>query len=210
MCAANVCRSPTAAKLFTADLPDSLAHELAVESAGVAVEPGSPWCPTAKKWVKRHRGPIDLAGEHSSRWLTADGISGAHLILAADVEVKSVVLRADLEARTKLFTLLEAAMLARGVAAGLGDSHGGLASANVLELEDLPRKRGGPRLSWLVAEMDAARGLVVPVRRGRRAGTMDILDPHSGRRGASHRIALQAVSDAVLSLGASMRDVNSA
>lgn len=219
MCAANVCRSPTAARIFAAHLPEHLSHAVDVESAGVTAQPGSPWCPSARKWVARHRIPVAELSEHDSCRLTPGRISWANLILAADSEVKSAVLRADLRARTRLFTMLEAAALARGVAAALADSRTGRAS-NGLTLQGVPQDLGDPRLAWLVTEMDAARGLVVPSGRGRRSGAMDILDPHSPghgprhrmthaqRHGPSHRKALRALSEAVVSLSASMGEVS--
>ena len=220
VCAANVCRSPTAARIFTAHLPDQLSHGVVAESAGVAAQPGSPWCPSAQKWVARHKVPVAGSSEHRSTQLTPATISCANLILAADSEVKSVVLRADLRARTRLFTLLEAAALARGVAAALADSRDGLVASNGLTLQVIPRSLGDPRLAWLVTEMDAARGLVVPAGRGRRSGAMDILDPHARRdgprhrttharrHGASHRTTLRALWEASVSLSSSMGDVN--
>lgn len=147
--------------------------------------------------------------EHRSRRLTAGRISRAQLVLATDAQVKSTVLRADLQARDKLFTLLEAAILARGVMAALADSRDGRPAANGLKLAELPRRAGDPRLSWLVSEMDAARGLVVPDGRNRNNDTMDIRDPHGGRRSPSHRKALRTLSDAVASLSASMQEVHS-
>ena len=55
-----------------------------------------------------------------------------------------MVLRADLPARTRLFTLLEAAALARGVAAALADSRDGLVASNGLTLQVIPRSLGDP------------------------------------------------------------------
>jgi protein-tyrosine-phosphatase len=211
VCAANVCRSPTAAELFIGNLPENLSRTIIAESAGILAEPGSPWCAQAQRWVRRHQVQTgkSKSSEHRSRRLTVAKIARASLILAADTDVKSGVLRTDLQARGRLFTLIEAATLASGVEQALGDSRSGLASANGLQLEDVPRRLGEPRLEWLVAEMDAARGLVVPPGRSRLWRSVDVPDPHTGRRRSSHRVALRALSGAVTSLNTAMGSVNS-
>lgn len=208
VCAANVCRSPTAAEIFTGSLPQSLSPTIVTESAGINAEPGAPWCPVAQRWVARHGLPTGKPTEHRSRHLTPTKMSRAGLILVADSEVKSAVLRADLRTRRRLFTLLEAAALAGGVESALADARSGHAGGSLLQLEQVPRPLGDRRLEWLVGEMDAARGLVVPVGRKRRASVIDIRDPHVGRRSPSHGAALRAVSGAVVTLTGAMRAVN--
>jgi protein-tyrosine-phosphatase len=196
--------------MFAGNLPDSLTRTITVESAGVDAESGSPMCPVAQKWVVRHGVTTDTTSEHRSRRVTVNRVNRADLILAADSEVKSAVLRSDLRVRGKLFTLLEAATLATGVEKALADSgNGGFGGSDVLQLEEVPRRPGDPRLKWLVAEMDAARGLVVPPA-GRRRGSsnVDVADPHSGRGRPRHRVTLRALSGAVLSVTSAMGAVN--
>lgn len=210
VCAANICRSPTAAQLFTSRLPESLEQVVTAESAGVRVVPGRPWCHDAQKWVKRHRFEVNGSVDHRSRHLSAVDLSGCDVILAADTEIKSAVLRADLRVRSQLFTLLEATTLAAGVQEALADSLGGRLNSDRLRLETLPRPPGIVRMRWLVSEMDAARGLVVPTGRGARAHTTDLLDPHAPGVRSSHRSTLRQLADAVTSLCHSMDLVNRA
>lgn len=210
MCATNVCRSPTAAKILTAHLPDSLTRKVTTESAGMAANPGQPWCKDAQKWVRRHEFEPGKA-THRSRRLTDAMITRADLILAADPEVKSGVLRTSPRARERLFTVLEAATLGGGVHEALAALHEGQLNRNGLHLQTLPRRPGDARLGWLVSEMDAARGLVVPRGNGSRSGVADLPDPHApGARWSTHRNTLRELSGAVDSLSQTMGLVNTA
>lgn len=146
--------------------------------------------------------------EHRSRRLTAAKLTRTDLVLAADTEIKSAVLRLDLVVRPKLFTLVEGAALAAGVQEALVAAIGGRPSRDELELQPFPGEGAENRLHWLVDEMDAARGLVATTasRRGRARG-VDLPDPHSGRVKATHRDMLKTLTEAVSSLSATMSSI---
>jgi protein-tyrosine phosphatase len=207
VCAANICRSPTAARLFTGRLPEPLVGAVATESAGVSAQPGLPWCEEAQSWVARHELEVGDMLEHRSRRLTAAKMTRVDLILAADTDVKSAVLRVDLAARAKLFTLVEGAALAAGVQEALLDSLNCRPNRNELELQPFPSEGAQDRLHWLVEEMDAARGLVVATGWCGRARSVDLPDPHTGRAKATHPDMLKSLTGAVSSLSATMSSV---
>lgn len=208
VCAANICRSPTAARVFIGRLPAGLVGLVSAESVGVSAEPGLPWCEKAQDWVTAHKLEVGDMPEHRSRRLTAAKMTRADLILAADTDVKSAVLRTDLGARARLFTLLEASTLATGVEGALAAaSLDGPPDPSELQLQPLPSGVGEDRLHWLVEEMDAARGLVVASGRGARARGFDLPDPHGGKGSATHRDMLGTLTDAVSSFTATMSTI---
>lgn len=207
VCAANICRSPTASRIFVGQLRAELAGAVVAESAGISAEPGLPWCEEAHSWVVDQDLAVGDMLEHRSRRLTAAKMTRVDLILAADTDIKSAVLRLDLAARSRLFTLVEAAALASGVQAALAAGLGCQPDRVELELEPFPSEGVEDRLHWLVNEMDAARGLVVPTdRRGRACGA-DLPDPHSGRVKATHRDMLKTLTEAVSSLNATWSSI---
>ncbi|MGI9157361.1 MAG: hypothetical protein ACR2FG_12120 [Marmoricola sp.] len=207
VCAANICRSPTAASIFAGQLPANLTRAVTTLSAGTSAEPGKPWCKDARKWAKRHGLQSKDMLEHRSRRLTAAKVTRADLILAADTDVKSAILRMDLGSRAQLFTLMEAAALATGVQEEMAASRDGLPSRIGLQLQPLPHRVGEPRLHWLVGEMDAARGLVV-IGHGSRSRGVDLPDLHGGRARATHRATLKTLVGAVSSLTATMSSIS--
>lgn len=210
VCAANVCRSPTAVRIFIGQCPDDLSRAVVAESAGISAEPGLPWCQVAQDWVRRHHVEVGKVQEHRSRRLTASKTTRAGLILAVDTEVKSAILRTAPRARGRLFTLPEATILAAGVHEALTASLEGRMNRYGLQLEPLPRRTGDVRLEWLVGEMDAARGLVVATGRSSRSGGTELLDPHGARAKSAHRTTLRLLSDTVVSFSRTIDAVNSA
>jgi len=151
VCTANVCRSPLAARLLTAELGPGVD----VVSAGAWALPGAPAC----DWARRF-GPV--AGEHTAVRLEASHVRAASLILGATREHRSAAVGLVPVAQRKAFTLLQAARLAVWL-----EKHGVTAPAG---LE--PRER----LAWWVDELDAARG---DAPRADPADD-DVPDPHDG------------------------------
>jgi protein-tyrosine-phosphatase len=114
------------------------------------------------------------AAEHSSQELTVDLVAWADLILPAARDHRPAILELEPTSRTRTFTLRQAGRIAHWmvdagmVAAGLersawGGGDGAWAERFPLgdprrEVQALPDDPAG-RVSWIVSEMDAARGL---------------------------------------------------
>lgn len=143
VCAANVCRSPFAAFLLAQSLPD-----VDVTSVGVTARTGDRLCEfTRERIVALPEGP-EFADAHAATRIDTDSIEAADLILTASEAERSAVAVLVPSARTRTFTLVEAAHSARSLAS-------------------LPEDGS---LTELAARMHAQRGMVdlPPVRRGSR------------------------------------------
>lgn len=172
VCTANICRSPAAAALLSRELAD---RPVAVHSAGVAAQAGQPACDLSSalvgEFVAREYGgttdselsvvesstdgPADRGvtplGRHRSRLVDAEMLSDAGLILALDRSHRAELARVDPASRARTFTLRQAA--------GLSDVVSGYTAAGQMP-PGAPAVPEDPaaRLTWWVAELDAARG----------------------------------------------------
>lgn len=189
LCTANVCRSPLAAALMRHRLGDETCGSISVDSAGVEAVHNSPPCLRAVRLLRRWG--IEVADGTVARAVGLDELEQSHLLLCADRKVVGHVRALRPESRGRLFTIREAATLLPAVTAGLasGGPPGGLGFGL------RPEPQGADtaaRLTWLVEEMDAARGLVTmnerhprrafPVGRGREPlSSYDVPDPHRDR-----------------------------
>lgn len=210
VCSANVCRSPTAALLASRRLSRaSHMRGITVHSAGVAVLPGSRWCRKASDWVEPGEDQQELLAEHRARPLSRSCLDRAGLVLAADLRVHGAVLAASPTSRARLFTIREAAVLGQAVTRAVSRQDGPEARVRLnvpLDVFPMPEDAGPvPRLTWLVEEMNAARGQVaIAPPRGRRLfgrpvsheAAFDVPDAHGGDK-MSHRRVLQTMAEAV-------------
>lgn len=161
VCRANVCRSPVAEQLlgrWSGQL--GLDGVVQVESAGWDCDPGAGRCAQGEAWLQAGR--RGLAVE-----LTARHLDRADLVLALDRDARAACVRLSTACRPRLLTVTQAGFLA--------DRLGRMLEAG----EPIPGAPPGPggqadRLRWLVAEMDAARGLLA----GRPEAADDIADRH--------------------------------
>lgn len=194
-CSANVCRSPAAAVLATQALSRVSIGDIVIESGGVDAVPGRPFCPNAARWLQDRYRVIRLP-EREARPIDASMILGSGLLLAADRLVCATILRQVPTCRPRLFTMREAAALAAAVTGSVAQGAGSTGRSVVIDGVTRPSAAHtrAERLSWLVDEMDAARGRV-PMphgRRGRIVGRrtrvppLDVPDVHTGV-GVSHR-----------------------
>lgn len=151
VCTANICRSPSAAAMVgDAGLPG-----IEVDSAGTQALPGRPGCPAAPLLAGR-------ADQHSSRPLTREAVARADLILTAAREHQAPVLALEPNARPRTFTIAQAGRLAQWLLdAGIIDAalhpqpfEPGDPRALVPPMPPAPQRAG-----WLIAELDAARGM---------------------------------------------------
>ena len=168
VCTANICRSASAERLLldaVVALPELSGIE--VRSAGTRAMPGSPGCSMAPALTEH-------AAEHRSQALTADLVAWADLILPAARDHRPSILELAPASRTRTFTIRQAGRIADWivdsgiVAAGRersGSGEGPEAWAEAFPLGD-PRRDVPPlpddpaaRRLWVVAEMDAGRGL---------------------------------------------------
>lgn len=187
VCAANVCRSPLAEYLLGSgmeSLPEFEGHS--VSSAGVGASPGADIC--ERVGIRIGDAGAPFAETHRSRRLSSELVEGTALILTASRAERSAVASLAPGARSRTFTLREAADLVEGV------DHT-VAPADLLPFEAF------------AAVANGRRGLVGPAARtappraglfGRRSATdpLDVVDGHSlgGRR---HEATLTEVSATV-------------
>ncbi|WP_243231855.1 hypothetical protein [Microbacterium sp. CIAB417] len=176
VCAANVCRSPFAAFLLGRELPGLL-----VESAGVAARAGDALCRFTRQRITALPDGSRFVQQHVVRRLDTDLIGRADLILTASPSERSAVAVRSPEARTRTFTLVEAAH-----------------SAKALSETERPSTLAG-----LAEMMNARRGRVTlpPVHRGRwttRSARFGIAipDAHIGET-QRHSVVYRSIEDAV-------------
>jgi protein-tyrosine phosphatase len=181
VCSANVCRSPVAAILLERWAEEAGCSDvISVKSAGVAAFTGDPLCPQAA--TKLDVDPF----RHAAREVTPHMLIEADLILAVDREVRGATARLVPSRRPRLFTLRQASAL--GIALAPHISDGTLPDG----APPLPEGTAA-RLSWLVGELDAGRGMLA----ARPERDADIADRHGP---ASHGATLAEVAAAVAGL----------
>ncbi|UBH07487.1 protein-tyrosine-phosphatase [Leucobacter sp. Psy1] len=179
VCAANVCRSPLMHYTFlgTAGHPD-----WSVSSAGVSARTGARMCEIARSEVRDPRSK-SLAEQHHSALVDEAAIQSDLVIVASRAE-RAVLAKRDPELRSRVFTLPEAVLLGRIVAAERNGATDFDAS-----------------ISDYAQSLDAQRGMLVfprPQREHRWFGAaasshpLDIPDDHHRRRGP-HRATLKRV-----------------
>jgi len=175
ICTANECRSPLAAATIqrTWVIDGPVDAPLISTSAGVEALAGSSWCEQSAEVAQ-----ADGNG-HRSRELQVDDLESATLVLAMDRTQRAIAARLQPSVRPRLFTLVQAALLAEHVGSSLkwnGPADGAPA---------LPSGTS-ERIQWLVAEMDAARGALA----GMGDEALDITDVHAMD---DHRAGLERV-----------------
>lgn len=195
VCAANVCRSPVISFLMAREFSALGAPEgSAFASAGASARGGVAVCHTMRSRLAERAGWSDFAAEYRSVRLVPEHIDAAELILTATAAERGAVALMRPSARTRTFTLLEAAALAEHAAS----ERVAAAASDLSALADL---------------MNAQRGLVEPPKpsRWRRPGpesVFDIPDAHTSR--ARHERVLRTVEMASTRLGAAVRSLTTA
>jgi protein-tyrosine phosphatase len=187
VCTANICRSVTGAHLLSQRISScESTGEILIHSAGTHALPGSLGCDVS----------LPLAGadpeKHGSTQLDEDMIQRADLVVCAARDHRSVVARLHPKARARTFTMQQAGriasfLLAEDVLGAAADK----ASGTPREYPERDHRNavaalpppGPARLTWLVAEMDAARGVTPkPESPSGTAGFLgdvdDVVDPH--------------------------------
>lgn len=178
VCTANVCRSPMAEFAIRRRLVQRPGFEsVSVSSAGLRVPGEAPVCGDVAAFRKEELWR-QMASEHRARLLDLDQVRRAALVVAATRELRSSVVAAIPEYRSKVFTLREAVWLGAGYVRDSGVDPASSAAAfqqhidGQRGLRPLPRT---PRFApWLGIERDR----------------LDISDGH-GRRSAAHFAALR-------------------
>lgn len=177
VCTMNICRSPGLEQaLSVASADTGLADLVALSSAGTNAELGLPRCPVSISSSDSLASPV-------AQPVQLPELQAADLILTAEREHVSKLIRLDPALRTRAFPALMAARLATWVVEGgalsvATDKSAGRPLDPELDwhlsqtspLPELPAER----LRWLVTEMDAARG-IAPTAPGT---SDDIPDPH--------------------------------
>jgi protein-tyrosine phosphatase len=182
VCAANVCRSPLMRFTF---LASTARDDWSAASAGISARPGAAMCDLARSMV-RDPAAAALAAAHRSASVdeafAAPGPAPDLVIVASRAERAALATR-DPDLRARLFTLSEAVLLGRIVAAQRADGSASDTSPGAY-----------------ARRLDAQRGMLVfprPPRRrplgGASAGhPLDIPDDHHRRRGP-HTATLKRV-----------------
>lgn len=206
VCSANTCRSP----LMTVFLERSLLAQpfginVRVGSCGVNALPGQPVCPETARLARSNSMVSQALDLHRSTPLTDDLIARADLILTADRQLRSeVVKRALPESVARTFTLREAAQLA--------------ATAN----SEVPAGSPEERLRQRTAQLNHSRGftdLPAVVRlaalsrpwRSVAVHTHDVPDAHGDPRAPHsvvHRLVVSAAEQLVAYLASTAQGAN--
>ncbi|MEV7610143.1 protein tyrosine phosphatase [Microbacterium sp. NPDC089320] len=195
VCAANVCRSPVISFFMAREFSALGAPEGSVfASAGASARGGVAVCHTMRSRLAERAGWSDFAAGYRSVRLVPEHIDAAELILTATAAERGAVALMRPSARTRTFTLLEAAALAEHAAS----ERVAAAAFDLSALADL---------------MNAQRGLVEPAkpsrwRRPRPESVFDIPDAHTSR--ARHERVLRTVEMASTRLGAAVRSLTTA
>ncbi|MGH1550687.1 hypothetical protein ACRAWB_16490 [Leifsonia poae] len=189
VCTANICRSPLAAGLLDAALRPQHDSSLQVLSAGTTAVEGAPICPTSMHQLRaRHGEPLVADASRRGR-LTVDLLDEADLVLTADRHQRSFIAQLSPAARSRTFTLREAAYLASAWPAP---------AAEAAELTDLVQALNGLR-GRVPLPGSGRRGLLTSRRTG-----IDIHDGHAASP-RHHAETLQEVSAATEALAAFLR-----
>lgn len=213
VCTANICRSASAAAL----LHDAALPGVQVRSAGTVASQGNPGCPHAPALAGRD-------DQHRSQPLTAELVDWADLILSAAREHRTAVLALNRQARDKTFTIRQAGRLAQWLVDAGMVAAARQATPELFEEGDprrfvtpLPDEPAG-RITWLLAELDAARGMApvpsapAPASRRRRRGADevqhpdDIPDPHVLGLGW-HQLAYEQLRESTEATAVLLREV---
>lgn len=110
VCAANVCRSPLMAFLFSSSFgPDS--PDWSISSAGVHADRTRSMCRRVVALLRAEGVPVDALGGHNSNPVEIQRLLDADLVVVASRTERAAVAKAVPEARRKTFTLLEAIAL---------------------------------------------------------------------------------------------------
>ena len=198
VCTANICRSPAGERLLRAGLAGAgvTAADVDVTSAGVNAVDGRPPCDLSLalsgEFAARtvHQVPPGVLSSHRSRRLTVEHLTAADVVLTADRGHRAAVARLLPSARTRTFTLTEAARLAADLDAVLG-------SGRLPDGAPPPPDDGDGRRRWLVAELDAARGLRPrPEHPAAWWHPDDVPDPHAVGY-ETHGVAVERIAAAV-------------
>lgn len=113
VCTANICRSPAMSFMLRRELERRVdASAIDWGSAGTDARPGALICADFRHRVAGTEGWREFSIEHASRLLTTEKIDAADLILAAGAVERGKVALLRPSARSRSFTLLEAAALA--------------------------------------------------------------------------------------------------
>ncbi|NEM89969.1 hypothetical protein G3T37_01205 [Galbitalea soli] len=182
-----MCRSPFAHALLAEQLNRN--HTIQLRSAGTRATAGQHICPV----VATELGDNEFAQTHVARPLSAKLIEGADLILTAELKQRASVARLSPAARSRTFTLIEAATLTEAIDSSRRERIGaGIALPSL-----------GESFEELVARLDGARGLAHPIERKHRwferrtkesaADALTIPDGHNVNARA-HKSALGVVS----------------
>jgi len=188
VCTANICRSPVAAALLTIDLSDSLHQGLIeVSSAGTHARESAPACDVmgarvSEALLSQGSQLPDTYLHHAAKPLMKEQLAAADLVLALDRDHSGAIARLLPAARPKTFTLRQAAALMSPLTKALAQ---GQLPQGAPALP--PRAEPTARLDWVVAELDAGRGLSViqpeasdgaEERDEPQSNPYDVLDPH--------------------------------
>lgn len=141
VCAANVCRSPLAELILRRGLAGRA--DIRIESAGTRVRAAAEICELVSTSGDEETWR-SAASSHRSRAVTPELLNDAALILVADREVRSEVVRSVPEVRDRVFTLRDAALLADGFSPDEPTRRAGIVSRFTMHLDRTRALRGRP------------------------------------------------------------------
>lgn len=203
VCKVNVCRSPLLAVELYRHLGPEVADSVRVVSAGLDAVEGQRTCPDMMRLAALHATPAEgLARleEHVSRALTPQMVAAADLILAADRQVRSGIVKVHPRVAEHTFTVREAAALATALAERPAGFLSGYTSADRLRAATLAlnQSRGFTDLPRVERRVRLA-----PPWRWPRVHAHDVPDAHTDDP-APHRLVHELAAEASRRLGDSL------
>ncbi len=202
VCQGNICRSPSMQAQLTKHLerfegPAKL--PISIGSRGLAAAYDAELCDRTLKGLLDKDELAGFRRAHRVRPATPGEVGRAQLVLAAGLEERAAVVRLNVAARQRTFTMIEAARLAE----------------RVFDEHEVPAHlRGEDRLAWFVDQMDASRGALTLFPRQQRRSLLkpwttaaftelDIPDPHASTA-VAHALVRRRITEATQSFGASL------
>lgn len=178
VCTANICRSVMAAtQLETMFAHMDVADSLSVGSRGVRAQDGYSACPIGFDFVE-----LSVPAHESAR-LDLASVAEADFILTAEAQHRGAVVTMLPKARSRVFTMNEAAAL----------THWYLAQIRAGAPLPIPPATADPdeRLRWWISELNDSRG-AAPI------ADLDIGDPHMVVRGPdTHEVTTHNIAEAM-------------
>jgi protein-tyrosine-phosphatase len=205
VCTANICRSPIAQEIMTSELanwPGSVKLPITINSFGTHAQSGDDRCAVASE-------RFEIVEPGVSALFDGQAIGKQNLILTMEQAQMGFLVRTFPKFRSQIFTLPQAVEIASKIQVGIND--GTLFTPVDPELSigfvapPMPETLAD-RWVWLLAELDANRGMITKTDSALTAGDLDIADAHQPD-GPTHELALDLIQENTKTLATLIKSI---